>query len=124
MKIVVDAGFVAAEEQELGAVAGQRVERASGALQFAGRGLAGDFKVEGFALEGPEAAPAPDGGAHLFNGDFLGGVPRGEVFGVLTKHFVEAGAGFVFKNGGSGEQAVTERILCGAPLAGGSPGAG
>ena len=124
MKIVVDAGFVAAEEQELGAVAGQRVERIDGAFQFVRRRLTGEVKVKGFALEGPQAAPAPDGGAHLFNGDFLGGVPRGEVLDVLTKHFVEAGAGFVFKNGGSGEQAVTERIHRGAPLAGGSPGAG
>jgi len=111
MKSVVDAGFVAAEEEELGAVA-------------VGRGLAGEIEVEGIALQGPDAAPAPDGGAHLFNGVCLGGVPRGEVLDVLTKHFVEAAAGFVFKNGGSGEQAVTERVLRGAPLAGGGPGAG
>ncbi|MDP2996612.1 MAG: hypothetical protein Q8N47_03925 [Bryobacterales bacterium] len=124
MKSIVDAGFVAVEEEELGAVAGQRVERVGGALEFVGRGLPGEIKVEGFALQGPDAANAPDGGAHLFNGGFLGGVPRGEVLDVLTKHLVEAAAGFVFKNGGSGEQAVTERIHRGAPLAGGSPGAG
>jgi hypothetical protein len=33
----------------------------SDALQFVGRILAGELKVEGLAFQGPEAAHAPDG---------------------------------------------------------------
>lgn len=124
---VVEAGFVAVEEQEVGMVVGQGVEGIDGALQLVGRVLGGDFEVEGPALHAPEPAEAPGGGAHLLDGLVLDRIARADAPDVALEHVLEAVVGFVGENDGPREQAVAERVPRGAIFAfgrGGAAGAG
>jgi hypothetical protein len=84
--------------------AGPGAEGIMQALEVVGGRLGGEFEEDGFALDGPEAAETPGGGAEFLDRGLLGGVARGDAQGVLAEQFLEAFTRLLFEEGGGGEQ--------------------
>jgi hypothetical protein len=65
------------------------------APEIVGERLGGEFEVDGFVLDGPEAVKTPGGG--------VDGVARCDGQSALADQFLEALARLVFDDGGFGE---------------------
>jgi hypothetical protein len=115
---VLEAGFVTLEEEvEVGILAGQCAAGMEEALEVVGGRLGGEFEVDGFALDGPQAVETPGGGADFLDRGQLDGVARGDAQHVLADQFLEALKGLLFEDGGFGKQVVREGFGSGAALA-------
>jgi hypothetical protein len=115
---VLEAGFVTLEEEvEVGILAGQRAAGMEEALEVVGGRLVGEFEVDGFTLEGPEAVETPGGGADFLDRGVFDGVARGDVQHVLADQFLEALTRLLFEDCGFGKQVVREGFDGGAELA-------
>ena len=75
-------------EEEVGIFAGQGAAGPGQALEVVGGRLGGEFEVDRFALDGPEAVETPGGGADFLDGGLLDGVARGDAQGVLADQFL------------------------------------
>jgi hypothetical protein len=97
-------------EEEGGIFAGQGAAGMDQALEAVGGRLGGEFEVDGFALDGPEAVETPGGGADFLDSGLLDGVARGDAQGVLAEQFFEVLARLFFEEGGGGEQVSRDCI--------------
>jgi hypothetical protein len=113
---VLEAGFVTLEE-EVGILAGHDVAGMDQALEVVGGRLGGEFEVDGFAFDGPEAVETPGGGADFLDCVLLDGVARGDAQHVLADQFLQAFARLFLEDGGFGKLVVTEGLGGGAVLA-------
>ncbi len=115
---VLEAGFLTLEEEvEVGILAGQRAAGVEQALEVVGRGLGGEFEVDGLAFDCPQAIETPGGGADFLDGGLLDGVARGEAQHVLADQLLEAFRRLLFDDGGFGKPVVKEGLGGGAELA-------
>ena len=91
-------------EQEVGSLAGHDAAGMDHALEVVGRRLSGEFEVDGFAFDGPEAVETPGGGADFLDCVLLDDVARGEAQHVLADQVLEAFERLLLDDGDFGEQ--------------------
>ena len=89
---------------EVRILAGQGAAGMEQAFEVVEGRLVGEFEVDGFALDGPEAVEAPGGGADFPDRSLLYGVVRGDAQHLLADQFPEAFPRLVLEDGGVGEQ--------------------
>ena len=120
------AGFVAVHEGELGAF-GEGGEGVSHAVEgVVGPGAVGGGVHHG-GLDGPGAALAPLGGGQFLDEGLLELVEGAEAGFERSLELMEFTRGFILKDHGMGQQAMTKGVLAGTLLSlgrDGSPGAG
>ena len=115
----VEAGFVAVDEGQGGAI-GETREGVGHAVEVASRGLSGGLFVDEAGFDGPGAAQTPMGCDHLLDhGEFQAG-GRPQVVDVVGKRGSEGFRTFVFQDHTLSQQAVAASVLSGAlfPLRG------
>ena len=115
----VEAGFVAVDESEGGAI-GETREGVGHAVEVASRGLSGGLFVDEAGFDGPGAAQTPMGYDHLLDhGEFEAG-GRPQMVEVVGERGSEGFGTFAFQGHTLSQEAVAESVLSGAlfPLRG------
>ncbi len=108
---VVEAGFVAVQEAELG-LGGERSEAGSDAGELAaGLGeLCGDGIIHESCFDGPSAALTPESGDHFLDEAVLDGIGGAEAFHKTGREGVETLAGLRFKDDAAGKEPVADSV--------------
>ena len=93
-----------AQGANAGIFAGQGAAGMDYALEVVGRRLIGEFEVDGFAFDGPEAVETPGGGADFLDCVLFDDVARGEAQHVLADQVLEGFERLLLGDGDFGEQ--------------------
>jgi hypothetical protein len=113
----VKTGLIALQKGQ-GGRGGHDVEGGDHAVERVAVGWAGDLVIEHAGFDGPGAALAPAGGAHLLDEAELDFADGPEVLDVLVQEIQEILALFVFEDDAVSAQAVNDRVFGGTELSG------